>query len=342
MRGGTWGARARLIGGAAIIGVLVWRLGAEPFVAGLRSTSTEALAAAIAITGVTTLCCARRWSLLSARLGVTVPLPAAVTAYYRSQFLNATLPGGILGDVHRAVRHGRDVGDLGGSARSVAAERGAGQIVQLAISLAVLLALPSPFRSRVLVTAALAVAGVGVVAVLVLVVRRVAASRGAVSSGAVNSGAVNSGAVSSGLRGTLVRVAGLSVLAAAGHALIFLVAARTAGVTVGFGTLLPVALIVLLASAIPMNVAGWGPREGVAAWAFAAIGLPAGQGLTVSVVYGVMALVATLPGAVLIVLGRRGLAAGRSSVPRASLARVPDRPVIEVPAALSWEGAAGG
>src|SRR6185369_7974789 len=87
-------------------------------------------------------------------------------------FLNATLPGGVLGDVHRAVRHGRDVGDLGGSARAVVAERGAGQVVQIAVSLAVLLALPSPFRSRVLVTGALAVAGFGLVALLVLVVRR--------------------------------------------------------------------------------------------------------------------------------------------------------------------------
>ena len=37
----------------------------------------------------------------------------AVAAYYRSQFLNTTLPGGVLGDVHRGVRHGRDAGDVG-------------------------------------------------------------------------------------------------------------------------------------------------------------------------------------------------------------------------------------
>ena len=37
----------------------------------------------------------------------------AVAAYYRSQFLNVTLPGGVVGDVHRAVRHGVDIGDVG-------------------------------------------------------------------------------------------------------------------------------------------------------------------------------------------------------------------------------------
>ena len=59
----------------------------------------------------------------------------------------------------------------------------------------------------------------------------------------------------------------------------------------------------LLGAAIPLNVAGWGPREGVAAWAFTAFGSTAAVGLTVSVTFGVLATVATLPG--LLVLGRR-------------------------------------
>ena len=53
---------------------------------------------------------------------------------------------------------------------------------------------------------------------------------------------------------------------------------------------------------IPANVGGWGPREGVAAWVFAAAGLGADQGVATAVVYGVMALVANLPGAVVMVV----------------------------------------
>ena len=34
--------------------------------------------------------------------------------------------------------------------------------------------------------------------------------------------------------------------------------------------LLPLTMIVLLAMGVPTNIAGWGPREGVAAWAFGA------------------------------------------------------------------------
>lgn len=305
-----WWAWARLGTGIGILGVLVWRLGAAPFMNGVQQTTVWSVVVALAITALTTVSCARRWGIISARAGAELPLGRAVGAYYRSQFLNATLPGGVLGDVHRAVQHGRDVGDLGTSAKAVAGERGAGQITQIAVSLALLAAIPSPFRGRAVVVAAVASAALGVVA-LGVATRPVAAR--------------------SRLGRWLVPVAGLSVVAAAGHVAIFLVAARTAGVAVG-ADLLPVALVVVLASAIPLNVAGWGPREGVAAWAFAAIGLPASQGLTVSVVYGVMALVATLPGAALLMLGRRA---------PATAAAAPARVDAE-PAAPVWQGAAGG
>ena len=65
--------------------------------------------------------------------------------------------------------------------------------------------------------------------------------------------------------------------------------------------MLPLALLALLAMVPPTNVAGWGPREGVAAWAFDAAGLGAAQGVATAVVYGAMVLVASLPGAVVLV-----------------------------------------
>ncbi|MDT4909602.1 MAG: hypothetical protein QOI69_2843, partial [Pseudonocardiales bacterium] len=102
----------RLVGGAAILAVLVWHLGTAPFLDGIGRVDGGALAAAAGITVLTTVCCAWRWSLVARGLGVAISLPAAVAAYYRSQFLNTTLPGGVLGDVHRAVSHGRDAGDV--------------------------------------------------------------------------------------------------------------------------------------------------------------------------------------------------------------------------------------
>src|SRR5690349_24464451 len=104
----TWG---RFAGSAAIFGVLIWRLGVTPFVSGVRTVDAGAIAAAVALGAVTTVCCAWRWKIVARGLGSELSLPAAVAAYYRSLFLNVALPGGVVGDVHRGISHGRDVTD---------------------------------------------------------------------------------------------------------------------------------------------------------------------------------------------------------------------------------------
>ena len=99
----------RLLGCALTFAVLVWRLGASPFLNGFRTVDGGALAAAAGLAVLTTVCYAWRWKIVARGLGVDLSLPAAVAAYYRSMFINATLPGGIVGDVHRVASHGRDV-----------------------------------------------------------------------------------------------------------------------------------------------------------------------------------------------------------------------------------------
>jgi uncharacterized membrane protein YbhN (UPF0104 family) len=107
-------------------------------------------------------------------------------------------------------------------------------------------------------------------------------------------------------RGALSRRAWLgialaSALVVAAHALTFLIAARTAGTTAPVSRMLPIALLAMAAMVLP-SVGGWGPREGVTAWAFGAAGLGVQHGVATAVVYGVMALVACLPGAVVLVV----------------------------------------
>lgn len=273
-----------------ILGALVARFGAEPFVEGLRRTSAGALLLALVVTAGTTWCCAWRWSLLAGGLDVAVPVRSAYAAYYRSQLLNATLPGGVVGDVHRAVRHGRESGALGRGLRSVAWDRGTGQVAQAALAVAAVPLLPGPVQVRVLALVAVVAAG-GLLLLALLRRRYGAAARAEVRR--------------VGAPGVWPRVAVASVLAAGGHVLVFVVAARTAGVTAPLPELVPLALVVLLASAVPLSIAGWGPREGAAAWLFGAAGLGAAAGVSVAVVYGVMSLVATLPGA-LVLLARSG------------------------------------
>jgi hypothetical protein len=115
-----------------------------------------------------------------------------------------------------------------------------------------------------------------------------------------------------------------AMLAIAGHAATFLLAARTAGSGAPIGRLLPLAMLVLLAMAVPANIAGWGPREGAAAWLFAAAGLGAGQGVATATVYGILVLAASLPGLLVLIAPRLRRTGGRRSARLRAPGRSPD------------------
>jgi uncharacterized membrane protein YbhN (UPF0104 family) len=295
----TW-AWLRPLGGAAILAVLVWRLGTGPFLDGVRRISASSVVAAASITLLTTVASAWRWQTVARGLGIRLPLRTAIAAYYRSQFLNSALPGGVVGDVHRGVRSGLDVGDLGRGLRAVAWERTAGSVVFALLALVVLLVLDSPVH---LATGwAVATAGAGALCLALVVRER--------QGNGVSRAARALRAVRSDIRhGLLDRrvwpvIMVTSVVVACGHAAIFLVAAVTTGVQASAVHLWPLAVLVLLAMTVPLSIGGWGPREGVAAWVFAAAGLGAAQGVAAAAAYGVLGLVATLPGGVVLAVDR--------------------------------------
>ena len=97
----------------------------------------------------------------------------------------------------------------------------------------------------------------------------------------------------------------VTVLSAAtllGHVAMFVVAARVAGVPAPVMRLVPLMVLTLIVMGLPLNIGGWGPREGFAALAFGAVGLGAASGVSTAVVYGVLALVASLPGVVVLLV----------------------------------------
>ncbi|MGN6868999.1 MAG: lysylphosphatidylglycerol synthase transmembrane domain-containing protein [Solirubrobacteraceae bacterium] len=289
-----WG---RLAAPVVVLAVLVWRLGSGPFLAGVRSVDGGALAAAAGIAALTTVCCAWRWKIVARGLGVELSLRSAVAAYYRSQFLNVTLPGGIVGDVHRAVSHGREVRDVGRGLRAVAWERSAGQFLQAIVTVVALLVLPSPVRSSMPFVAA----GAVIVLLAVLLVVKAGVGGGRPVLARVRT------ALSRDIRDALLArrawlpIALASTVVVVGHAITFMIAARTAGATAPPSVMLPLALLAMTGMVLP-SAAGWGPREGVTAWAFGAAGLGAQRGVTTAVLYGVMVFVACLPGAAVLVV----------------------------------------
>jgi uncharacterized membrane protein YbhN (UPF0104 family) len=303
----------RLAVGVTVLWFLWRQVGAAPFEDGLRAVTWQAVVAAATLTVLTTVCSAWRWQVVARALGVRISLPAAVGAYYRSLFLNSVLPGGVLGDVHRAVRHGRRAGDVGRGLRAVAWERLCGQVIQAVVTAVVLLTLPSPVRPALPYVLA-GVAGVAGCAALVV--------RGAARRGRTRLARTARAVADDLRRGLLARdvwpqLTLASVLVVAGHTATFVIAARAAGCTAPLGELVALLMVVQTAGVIPLSIAGWGPREGAAAWAFAAAGLGAATGVTVTTSYAVLMLAAVAPGAGLLLADavRRRRGPGRPDEP---------------------------
>lgn len=286
-----WHPWVRAAIGIGILGAIVAVAGAEPFVRGIASVSLPAIGAAVLLAAAATAAAAWRWRVLARRLGLRLGWRESVAAYYRSQLLNTVLPGGVVGDIDRAVSHGRSVEQVGQAARAVAAERTAGQAVQVVLALVVVASIGFSAYAPAM---ALLWVSLGVVAVVAAVtsassrVRRRLAREAVILRDAF------------GTVGTVLAVVGASTLVVIAHVATFLVACVATGVVATPEKLTVAAIVAVLASAIPLSIGGWGPREGAAAWAFAAAGLGAAAGITAATAYGVLTMIALAPGAVVV------------------------------------------
>jgi uncharacterized membrane protein YbhN (UPF0104 family) len=305
----------RLSAGVAVVVALVVKLGSGAVLHSVAAVDAGTVLAALALGLLATVCSAGRWCLVARRLGMALPLRTAVADCYQAVFLNSVLPAGVLGDVHRAVAHGRESGDMTRGVRAVVLERLAGQVVLVAATVGVLACEPALLDIVVPGSARWVVAGALLATVAAGWLLR-ARLRPMLADAA-----------------TVLRpaVVGLSVLTLACYLATFVVAARAAGSAAPITGMLPILVLALLAMSLPLNVGGWGPREAATAAGFGVIGLGAAQGLATAVVYGVLSLVACLPGAVVLAVraARRRSAPGSPAAPALSLPtqRTDDRPL---------------
>lgn len=290
-----------------ILTLLVARLGTGTVADALRAIDVGPVLAALGIGLVTTVLHAWRWCLVARGLGLRLRLSVAVADCYRALLLNSVLPAGVLGDVHRGVSHGLRNGDVGRGIGAVALERAAGHVVLVLVGVVVLLVQPTLLA--VVVDRLGATAHPGLWLVVLSVVGFVLGVAAAVAVRRIRRAVRDAASEQPGTpkehswsRRIWPAVLLLSLGALAGYLTLFVVAARAAGDQTALGELLPLLVVSLAAMGLPLNVGGWGPREAVAAAAFAAVGLDAARGLTVAMVYGVLSLVACLPGTAVLVL----------------------------------------
>ena len=231
-----WGIRLAVL---AVLAILLVRVGAEPFLQGLRGVTGVAVVAALVLTAAATVLSAWRWTLVSAALGTRLPLRTAFSSYYRSQLLNSLLPGGVTGDVERGLRSGAGSGRRLRGVRVVAWDRAAAQAAQLVLLAVVLLASAGPLRVVGGLLALLLTALVGGWLLLRSRVPQAPTGRAGRAAAAVRDDLARI----TERPATLVAVAGASVLVTLLHASVFVLAASITGASLDAARLLPLALV---------------------------------------------------------------------------------------------------
>ncbi|ROO30457.1 hypothetical protein SAOR_01155 [Salinisphaera orenii MK-B5] len=296
-----------------LLGLVAWRLDTAEIAAQLGTIAPGWALAALALTVPQVVVSAWRWRLTAHGIGLDLRLPVAVREYYLATFLNQILPGGVLGDATRAWRHARH-NDNRGAVHAVLIERLSGQLAMLLIAaLAVLQArglrqgVARAFEQIDPWAATggfILLAGGGLLtAFLVRGSRRMAIHLLSLID------SLGRGLL--GRRMVALQLAS-SLLVAASYVGVFVLCAQALGLDRGAQSLWMLAPPVLLAMAIPLSVAGWGLREGAAAVIWSLAGLPAQEGVAISITYGLIVLVSSLPGLVVLARGGRRRAAAHA------------------------------
>lgn len=284
---------ARSLVGLGVLIAVVAQVGSAPFLHGLLSIDLRVIAVTLVLSVAATVAAAWRWRVIAGRLGVGLRFTEAVGLYYRSQFLNTVLPGGVFGDVQRAVVQGRSAGNVPQAARAVVIERTVGQVVQITLAVIVLAGFGLEFGGYLLpaltaMLAVLVVAVLGAAATSPRLRRRLRRELRELSAGI-------------GSPGAFAHVVIASIVVVGCHVATLGVAVAAVGANVPPLRLAALALVILIAGSIPLNIGGWGPREGIAGWTFAVAGLGASTGVAASALFGVLAMIAVAPGLVLAV-----------------------------------------
>ncbi|RUR34200.1 flippase-like domain-containing protein [Vreelandella nanhaiensis] len=234
-----------------------------------------------------------RWQFTAGRVGTPLRFNYAWREYYLALLVNQLLPGGILGDAGRAHRHARQAGSRGSAWRAVIIERTSGQVAIVLLTLVALLL--SPLWHAVLgwQISLMLVGGLGLLAVALWQGLSRLPSRKLPAWWHAMAVDIKRAIFSPGVWHLQL---GSSLAIVMSYGLVMVCAARAIGVEIAALQLLALTPVLLLAMLVPLSVAGWGLREGAAAGTWVLVGLPTAQGVAISLAYGVLVLLSSLPG----------------------------------------------
>ncbi|GGC78046.1 hypothetical protein GCM10011382_05020 [Vreelandella lutescens] len=300
-----------IVSAALLAAVALW---VEPaaILAEVTRLAPEWVLAALGISVLQVMLSAWRWKLTAGLVDVPLRFRYALREYYLALLVNQLLPGGVLGDAGRAHRHARQAASKGSAWRAVVIERASGQVAVALLTLVALFTSPlwhAALGSSLLLT--LAASLVAVLLALVALGEWMRRGHGLTLPTWCNALGRD---IRRGLlqRGVWPLQLASSLAIVLSYGLVMVCAARAIGSEMPALEVLALSPVLLLAMLVPLSIAGWGLREGAAAGIWVLVGLPAAQGVAISLAYGVLVLVSSLPG-VWVALAKRAHATPSAS-----------------------------
>jgi uncharacterized membrane protein YbhN (UPF0104 family) len=290
---------AKAILSIAILAWLVHLVSFSEIAANVTKTNWTSFLVVWLVQSALVLVQATRWRIIARRLGIDFPFWPACQNVYIGQFFNQVFPSSIGGDAVRAWRLHRSSVPINAAIASVALER----IVALfavpviaILGLGVLLDLVPPGSLRWGLLALLLGFAGGLLVLLsvdrVPLPRRLARVK---VVRLIQTLPVWARRVFLSWR-TIGSTTVLSVIIHAAIGTSFWILAQSLGVRAPLLDFVVLAPLVMLITAVPVSIGGWGVREGAMITAMSLIEVPGSTSLTVSIEFGFLMILVGLPG----------------------------------------------
>jgi uncharacterized membrane protein YbhN (UPF0104 family) len=294
------GGIVRVVVSAALVCALVYIAGTADTLTQLKLVRWQMVALVAVVLSSHVFVIAPRWALILSALGSPIRSAALIRGVFLGFLFNQLLPTAVGGDALRVWYARKRGAPLDIAIHSVLLDRVSGIVVVLIGTIALLAFSHIPkLPDSLWWLAALGIAG-GLAGLLCLWaigsmrqlrfpligrLQRVVADLGTSLAALLRHPAEAFGVLVYAAAGQMIVVAAIYLLA------------NEVGVHLPLVDTTLVAFGAMLASAIPISVAGWGVREGALIVLFGAYGVPADKTFAISVLFGACMVVASLPGA---------------------------------------------
>ncbi|MAR77982.1 MAG: hypothetical protein CMD43_03450 [Gammaproteobacteria bacterium] len=234
---------------------------------------------------------AYRWMYISKYTNLNIDFYDSIKFYYISSFLNNILPGGIIGDIFRIYKTSENKNEfykIGKSFQSVVFERLSGQLMLFSFFI-ISLTIYFLREERYLAFVYFLFPSILVYYVVRYFIKK--RIRQAIQKKEIESNffKIFTGEV-------FWRHFFISFFVILSYILIYMISAVSLGLEIDYLAFMVFSPIILFSMTLPISIGGWGVRELTALLVSLLIGLSASASISVSIIYGLINLICSLPG----------------------------------------------